>query len=275
MATEELTWFRSFDGLRLAGTITRPASPGGAAAVLVHGGGVTREEGGFFARLAAGIVEAGIAVLRFDLRGHGDSEGRQEDLTICSVANDIEAAIGHVQDQTGSGATHLYGTSFSGGICVFFAAEHAGQLSSLTLANPLLDYKRRFIDEKTYWHDGRIDAESGRLLAERGYVEHSPTFRLGRPLLNEVFRIDSRAALSNLAVPVLFLHGTRDTFVPVESSRAAVTAMTRAEARLVEIDGAQHGFAVHDDPGYEQAQTQEWQASVVSTVTVWMAAHGR
>ena len=275
MATEELTWFYSSDGLRLAGTITRPVSPGGAAAVLAHGGGVTREEGGFFARLAAGIAEAGIAVLRFDLRGHGDSEGRQEDLTICSVTNDIEAAIGHVRDQTGSGAAHLYGTSFSGGICAFFAAQHAGQLRSLTLANPLLDYKRRFIDEKPYWHDGRIDADAGRLLAEHGYLEHSPAFRLGRPLLNEVFRIDPRTALNTLAVPALFLHGTRDTFVPVESSRIAVAAMARAEARLVEIDGAQHGFAVHDDPGYEQAQTQQWQTSVISTVTGWMTAHGK
>ncbi|MGH4007533.1 MAG: alpha/beta hydrolase [Pseudonocardiaceae bacterium] len=46
------------------------------AVVLVHGGGVTREESGFFTRLAAGLGEAGVASLRFDLCGHGESEGR-------------------------------------------------------------------------------------------------------------------------------------------------------------------------------------------------------
>ena len=46
--------FRALDGLRLSGTLVRPYQPTQRAAVLVHGGGVTREEGGFFTRLAAG-----------------------------------------------------------------------------------------------------------------------------------------------------------------------------------------------------------------------------
>ncbi|MFD6224362.1 hypothetical protein [Nocardia asteroides] len=37
---------------------------------------------GFFTRLAAGLANAGVASLRFDLRGHGGSEGRQEELTL-------------------------------------------------------------------------------------------------------------------------------------------------------------------------------------------------
>lgn len=37
--------------------------------------GVTREEGGFFARLAAGLTDSGVQVLRFDLRAHGRAVG--------------------------------------------------------------------------------------------------------------------------------------------------------------------------------------------------------
>ena len=36
--------------------------------------------------------------------------------------------------------------------------------------------------------------------------------------------------------------------------------------RLVEIEGAQRGFAVHEDPKYLNPQSQEWQAFVVRTV---------
>lgn len=90
--------FRSLDGLRLRGTLTMPPVALGAAAVLVHGGGVTREEGGFFARFAAGLAEAGMPVLRFDFRAHGESDGRPEDLTIAGVANDIRAAVRRVRD---------------------------------------------------------------------------------------------------------------------------------------------------------------------------------
>ena len=43
---------------------------------------------------------------------------------------------------------------------------------------------------------------------------------------------------------------------------------------LIEIDGAQHGFAVHDDPLYREPQTQEWQASVIGSVTAWLTEPG-
>jgi hypothetical protein len=82
----------TLDGLHLAATIVTPDEAGDRAIVLVHGGGVTREEGGFFTRLAAGLGEAGVASLRFDFRGHGKSEGRQEELTLAAILNDIRVA---------------------------------------------------------------------------------------------------------------------------------------------------------------------------------------
>jgi pimeloyl-ACP methyl ester carboxylesterase len=205
--------------------------------------------------------------------GHGESEGRQEDLTLCGVANDIRAAVQTACAQTGVTASHLYGTSFSGGVCAWFAVRHPGQVKSLVLANPLLNYKKRFIDDKPYWHHDQIDKEAGRLLAGQGFVEHSPTFRRGRALLNELFYIRPDQEIGQLTVPTLFVHGTRDTFIPVESSRAAVLQISGAQARLAEIDGAQHGFAVHDDPQYLQPQTQEWQSSVITLAAEWMTAH--
>jgi dienelactone hydrolase len=68
------------------------------------------------------------------------------------------------------------------------------------------------------------------------------------------------------------VHGTKDTFIPVESSRRAVQRLT-AEHRLIEIEGAQHGFAVHDDPGYANPQTQRWQANFIRDVADWINCH--
>jgi uncharacterized protein len=68
------------------------------------------------------------------------------------------------------------------------------------------------------------------------------------------------------------VHGTRDTFVPIESSRLAVGSFAN-EARLIEIDGAQHGFAMHDDPQYRDPQTHEWQEYVIRTVAEWLASN--
>ncbi|MGI8450810.1 MAG: alpha/beta hydrolase [Streptosporangiaceae bacterium] len=266
--------FRSLDGLQLHGTLHVPSSVRGPAVVLVHGGGVTREEGGFFARLASGLAEAGLPSLRFDFRAHGESEGQGEDLTIAGVANDIRSAVTHVRQVTGSGPVGLIGASFGGGISAFFAARHPDQVHRLVLFNPLLDYKKRFIGDKPEWDGDQITEQAGQKLTAQGFLTHSPTFKLGRALLNEIFYLNPGQVLSDITAPTLFVHGTRDTFVPIASSRAAVGQITRAEARLIEIDGAQHGFAVHDDPLYREPQTQQWQASVIRSVTAWLTEPG-
>lgn len=263
--------FRSLDGLRLRGTLVVPPEKSSEVTILVHGGGVTRDEGGFFARLSSGLAEVGIPSLRFDFRGHGESEGRQEDLTISGVANDIRSAIEYACSQTGSERANLIGASFGGGISAFCAARNPQHIRRLVLFNPLLNYKKRFIDDKPYWQGDYINRESGDELSENGYIAHSPTFKLGRALLNEVFYVQPHLALSEIVVPTLIVHGTGDTFVPVDSSRDAVREFA-APVKLVEIEGAQHGFAVHDDPEYKDPQTREWQTHVVRTVAEWLAA---
>lgn len=265
------TVFRSLDGTVLCGTAVVPAAPSERAVVLVHGGGVTREEGGFFRRVAEGLADAGVASLRFDFRGHGASEGPQEALTLAGVANDIRAAVRQVRLETAATETSVLGASFSGGVTAMFAARHPDQVRRLVLINPLFNYKGRLIEEKPYWSDDQIDTAAGRELSERGFVAHSPSFRLGRPLLNELFYLRPQDELDRVLAPTLIIHGTGDTFVPISSSREHVTKI-RAETKLIEIDGAQHGIAVHDDPQYVDPQTQAWQAQAISDIVRWITA---
>ncbi len=279
--TEREVDFPSLDGLRLRGTLASPAAPTGPAPViLVHGGGVTRDEGGFFTALARQLAAAGLPCLRFDLRGHGASQGRQEDLTLASVLNDIRGAVDalhglpeapHSLPVAPQGAVNLLGTSFAGGIAAYFAAVHPASVRRLVLCNPLLEYKKRFIDDKPYWHEEHLDAEAAAELNRRGFLAHSPSFRLGRALLNEIFYLRPEEVLGRVQAPTLFLHGTADTFVSVESSRHHV-GVVAGPARLIEIEGAQHGFAVPEDPAYRDPQTQLWHAQVIGEIVAWFAA---
>lgn len=265
------TSFHSLDGLRLSATLVTPVAPAKSWTVLVHGGGVTRAEGGFFVRLATGLASAGIGSLRFDLRGHGESEGRQEDLTLSSLVNDIRAAAEHVSSINGiDGAANIVGASFGGGVSGYYAANYPERVRRLVLLNPLLNYKRRLVDEKPYWHNDRIDESAAQELATDGFLPRSLTFRLGRALLNEVFYLQPHRVLPDFQAPTLFIHGTRDTFIPVDSSRWAADQM-KAPARLLEIEGSQHGFAVHNDPQYQDPQSQQWQAEVIHAVADFLS----
>ncbi|KPM50379.1 alpha/beta hydrolase [Frankia sp. R43] len=273
MAVHETTMsMRTLDGLQLAGTFAFPNSAVDQAVVLVHGGGVTREEGGFFTRLAAGLVDAGVASLRFDLRGHGASDGRQEETTLASHLNDMHTALAHLKAESGASALHLLGASFGGGLAAYYAAKRPDEITRLVLLNPQLNYKNRYIEQKPYWAEDVLDSEAAERLERDGFLQHSSTVRHGRAMLNEVFWIRPVEVLEEIAAPTLIVHGTADTFVSVDASRTAVTRL-RAPHQLVEIDGAQHGFAVHDDPTYSHPRSQEWQAFVIRTVSDWVSAN--
>jgi pimeloyl-ACP methyl ester carboxylesterase len=264
------TTVRTLDGLRLAGTFDSPDGQPHHAVLLVHGAGVTREEGGFFTRLAAGLAAAGVASLRFDLPGHGESEGRQEDLSLSAVLNSIRSGLDHLRTLA-DGPVSVVAASFSGGTAAYYAAKRPDEVRRLVLFNPLIDYKKRFVDEKRAWENDYINDKGAQQLLEQGYVGHGPSFKLGRPMLNEVFWLQPRAALGEITAPTLIVHGTEDTFVPVDSSRAADRQLT-CEHQLIELEGAQHGFAVDNDPEYADPQSQQWQAFVIRSVREWITA---
>ncbi|WP_308162960.1 alpha/beta hydrolase [Nocardia alni] len=270
-STSTTTRFRTLDGLQLAATLVTPADPPRQAAVFVHGGGVTREEGGFFTRLAAGLADAGAASLRFDLRGHGESEGSQEELTLSEILNDIRAALAYVRDATGASELALLGASFGGGICAYYAAKRPAELSRLVLLNPQFDYKWRTIDSRDYWHDDVINDERAKELNDTGALQFKSDLKHGRPFLNEIFWLKPNEVLGEITTPTLVVHGNADTLVPIEGTKEAITKFT-APVELVEVEGSQHGFAVHDDPEYLNPKSQEYQAFVIRTVATWLTA---
>jgi pimeloyl-ACP methyl ester carboxylesterase len=259
----------TLDRLKLAATLVEPEQTTGRAAVLVHGGGVTREEGGFFTRLADGLAEAGVASLRFDLRGHGQSEGRMEELTLAAVLNDIRVALAQVREATGAASVSLLGASFGGGICAYYAAKRPAEVERLVLLNPQFNYKRRTIDNTPFWEDDHLKPEAAAQLDAHGYIAFNPNLRHGRAIFHEVFWFDLDSAIPQIQAPTLLVHGTKDTLVPIESTLEALPRFT-AEHRLVTVEGSQHGFAVHDDPQYLNPQSQEWQAFVIRTVRDWL-----
>ncbi|PKV97766.1 alpha-beta hydrolase superfamily lysophospholipase [Amycolatopsis echigonensis] len=270
MSRDSYRTVRTPDGLDLASTLTEPEGEARRAVVLVQGASVTREEGGFFTRLADNLAEADIASLRIDLPGHGESEGRQEELTLSALLNVIRGSLEHLSAAVPGVRTSLAAASFSGGAAAYYAAKRPDDVERLILFNPLLDYRRRFIEEKPEWSaDGYLNDKASADLKARNYLGHGPGFRLGRGLLNEAFWFEARETLPHIAAPTLIVHGTEDTFVPVESSRAADRELT-CEHRLLQLDGAQHGFAVHDDPGYADPRTRAWQRQVIREVREWL-----
>ena len=65
-------------------------------------------------------------------------------------------------------------------------------------------------------------------------------------------------AVADCEVPVLFIHGTEDRFVPVEMTYENYKAC-RAPKHLLVVPGANHGMSYHmDQQSYETAMTDFW-----------------
>lgn len=172
---------------------------------------------------------------------------------------------------TGATRASLLGASFTGGVCAYYAAKRRAEIDRLVLLNPQLDYHQRTITSRSYWTNDRLNDDMAHQLQQNGYIQFTPTLKHGRPLLNEVFWFDVLSLVGQIQAPTLVVHGTKDTFVPIDASREAMQRFT-CEHQLVEIEGSQHGFAVHDDPQYLNPQSQEWQTFVIRTVADWLTA---
>ncbi len=248
-ATERNTTMRTLDGLRLAGTVVTPVPEPKHAVLMLHGEGSTREQGGFYTRLATELGDLGVASLRVDLPGHGDSEGVQEELSLSGLLNLIGSALAYLRDHAGSAAVTLLATGFTGGVAAGYAARKGPEVDRLVLVNPLIDYQEHFAGAHPSWAAD---------LGAEGRLRISPTFAVGRAMLNEVFWLQPRSALGAIAAPTLIVHGAGRTDVAVESSRAADATLTCAH-RLVEIGAPQDAH---------------WQAPTIRIATEWILTDG-
>lgn len=70
--------------------------------------------------------------------------------------------------------------------------------------------------------------------------------------------VSTVVAMKKCRVPVLFVHGSDDAFVPVEMTYENYKACA-APKRLFIVPGAEHGMSYHiDRPGYQNALRQFW-----------------
>lgn len=142
----ETTFRNEKAGIKLAGTITKPPGNGPfPAVVLVSGSGPQNRNGEMFGHqpllvMADYLTKNGIAVLRFDERGVGDSEGEFVRATSMDFKEDVASGIAHLKkhpfvNQIKVGVT---GHSEGGMIGWMLAAENKNLNFLIALAAPVV-----------------------------------------------------------------------------------------------------------------------------------------
>ncbi|MCZ6841323.1 MAG: alpha/beta hydrolase [SAR324 cluster bacterium] len=172
--------------------------------LFFHGNAGNRED-----RLhnVAGLWRAGISVLIFDYRGYGGSTGRPSEAGLLA---DGLAAFDWLQKETGSHDIVLFGRSLGAAV----AAQVAGKRPA-----------RALILESAF--------TSAPEMAKR--VLPLPGIHL---LVRS--RFDTLAAVRNLALPLLVIHGTQDELVPFVMGKRIFDEAASSRKRFQPVQGGSH-----------------------------------
>ena len=236
---EEKVYFKNSKGLNLCGILSNPTSSKEKPIIILCHGFSTSKNSHTYVKLQEILNKHQISTFRFDFFGHGESEGKFEDITISEAVDDILNAIEFLKNQ-GYTKIGLVGSSF-GGIASLMAASKTNDLFILALKSPVSNYK-----EREYATKSKEKLEEWKNKGFRYYVSGD-----GRRLkLNYTFFEDSKnnngyEAAKKIKTPVLIVHGDKDESVPIEQSKK--TASLIENCKLEIIEGADHRYSKPED----------------------------
>ena len=193
------------------------------------------------AKLAESFTELGIATVRFDMRGHGESESGKRPFSVSTALEDLTTVVDYVKSRKPV-YIGLIGASFGGSIASLYAGLHPGVLSALCLHNPVLDYSDSFLQPTTPWSQ-RYFSNWEKDLEKHGHVDlKHGKFKLGALFFHELKTFQPFHLLQEYHGPLMFIHGTSDTKVSFFETKRSFDLLSNRQKQFLPIEDAEHGF---------------------------------
>jgi len=220
-------------GERLVVVVTRPTSGStDRLAVLAHGGpgGVKEGPADLYVDLAGHLAGGGIASVRFDFLGAGESSGRYRDMTITRQVEELDAVLSYIGDALRPSELALVGESY--GATVVLKVIRRVKCECLVLLWPAI-----WLLDETF--ASYVTAEKLARAELDGFIVEEEE-EIGLPFLREVLGTgDVSGGLRGLSVPTLFVHGDSDQEVPHQQSIRGAELVTGSK-RVVIVSGGDH-----------------------------------
>lgn len=256
------------------GSLNLPgAGPPVPVALIIAGSGPTTRDGNVqgmpgnnaYRLLAEALAERGIASVRYDKRGVGESAGAAGSEADLRFEHYVEDAAGWIRllaaDPRFSRVT-VIGHS-EGSLIGMIAAQQADADAFVSVAGVARNAADLLLDQLAAALPAPLMAQSEEILAELEAgrtVEDVPgelfvVFRPSvQPYLISWFRYEPTEEIARLNVPILIVQGTTDVQVPVAEAEALAAAVPDAE--VVIIEGMNHvlkrssGSVAEQQPSY-------------------------
>lgn len=229
-------YYESMNSIKLCGILTETGLKD-RIVVMCHGIRGNKDECGAFTLLSDRLLESGYNSFRFDFNGHGESEGKDFDMTITKEINDLESTI-KMLEQKGYKEIILLGASFGASIVSLFPFEKYKNVKAIILWYGCLNYD--------YARFGNLFTEENMKQAEKYgyYVSRSMNtgeeYKFGLDLFKETYKYKPYEHLINCNLPKLFVHGDKDSALPYELSESVSKQCSNSIFML--IKNGEHTF---------------------------------
>ena len=207
--------------------------------------------------ISKALNKNGIAVLRFDFTGLGDSEGEFADTNFSSNVNDLIAASDYLKDNY-SAPKILIGHSL-GGAAVLFAAGKIESIEAVaTIGAPASP------DHVGHLFGSKIDQINDTESTEVNIGGRS--FSIKKQFLDDINSHNAKQIVKALKKPLLIMHSPQDTIVGIENASELYSSAMHPKS-FVSLDGADHLLSRKEDSIYVGEIIASWSNRYVSLTT--------
>lgn len=198
--------------------------------------------------IARALTANGIAVLRFDFTGLGESEGDFAETNFSSNVDDIVSASNYLTEHYQS-PTILIGHSLGGAASIFAGAQIASIKAIATIGAP------SYPEHVTHLIKDRIHdiEENGCAVVDIGGRE----FRIKKQFLDDLKAQNHIEIIKNLNKALLVMHSPQDSTVEIDNA-ANIYQLAKHPKSFVTLDGADHLLTNKDDAYYAGQVVSTW-----------------
>ncbi|MCB1280758.1 MAG: alpha/beta fold hydrolase [Salinibacterium sp.] len=253
--------FAGAHGTNLAARLELPGGTPRAFAIFAHCFSCSKD---VFAasRIAKALAASGIAVLRFDFTGLGQSDGDFSNTNFTSNIDDLVNAADFLRTEYRAPGI-LIGHSL-GGAAVLAATHRIPEVRAVaTIAAP-----------SDPGHVVNLIEDDLATIREQGFAEvhlGGSTFNVKEQFLDDVAEQPQAERIRDLGVPLLVMHSPVDRTVPIDDARA-IFDQAKHPKSFVALDGADHLLTRRGDSEFAAAIISAWAGRYALDATAHTAA---
>lgn len=215
--------------------------------VLCHGFTGNRQGDGHFAPLAEDLAANGIATVRLDFAGCGDSTEPYANYTLANMAADVDSVIGYMQATYGTGKTALVGHSMGGRLASLYPQLGQYPVTALVLWSPANGTGLQGLEFLSIDNFAAVEELAARADAEGSVAAWG--VELSAAYIDGMRDSDPNAALQESGLPVLLTYSGNERILSDTTqteTKAAVESLPDGQVVLDPFVNGDHNYTSED-----------------------------